>query len=144
MSRETIYDYPRYYDILFSWDRSLEAAFYERAFERYGVAPGERILEVACGPGRVACLLAQRGWNVSGLDLSAGMLAFLRERAAAAGVRVETICADMTTFARRSGVCGRLQPDELLPPAPRATPPPRRISGGWRVPSGRGACTCST
>lgn len=95
---ETIYDHPHYYDILFGWDRSKEADFYHRIFERCGVLAGERVLEVACGTGQVAKLLAQRGWNVTGLDIRPSMVAFVQERAAAEGTRVETLCADMTTF----------------------------------------------
>jgi SAM-dependent methyltransferase len=95
---ETIYDHPRYYDLLFGWDRSVEADFYDRVFRRCGIASGERVLEVACGTGRVACLLARRGWDVTGLDVSPGMLAFLRERAAGEGIPVQALCADMTAF----------------------------------------------
>jgi SAM-dependent methyltransferase len=98
MAAETIYDHPLYYDILFGWDRSKEADFYHRMFRRCGLAPGARVLEVACGTGHVAMLLAQRGWNVTGLDIRANMIAFVRERAAAEAIRVETLCADMTTF----------------------------------------------
>jgi SAM-dependent methyltransferase len=98
MPSNTIYDHPLYYDILFGWDRSLEAEFYDRVFRHHEVAAGGRVLEVACGTGRVACLLAQRGWNVTGLDVRPGMVAFARARAASAGTRIETLCADMTLF----------------------------------------------
>lgn len=98
MERETIYDHPGYYDILFGWDRAREADFYHRTFLRCGVATTEPLLEVACGTGQVARLLAGRGWRVTGLDLRPGMLAFLRDRAAEDRTRVETLCADMTSF----------------------------------------------
>jgi SAM-dependent methyltransferase len=103
MASETIYDYPQYYDLLFGWDRSQEADFYHRTFARCGVATGERILEVACGTGQVAILLAQRDWQVTGLDISPAMVAFLRKRVAAEKVEVETLCADMTTFSTEPG-----------------------------------------
>lgn len=99
MASETIYDHPRYYDILFGWDRSKEADFYAQVFKRCGVVTGEPILEVACGTGRVARLLAQRGWNVTGIDVRPGMVAFLRECATSTSASVETLCGDMTTFA---------------------------------------------
>jgi hypothetical protein len=35
-----IYDHPLYYDILFGWDRSREADFYHRMFERCGIGAG--------------------------------------------------------------------------------------------------------
>lgn len=98
MTSQTIYDHPLYYDILFGFDRSREADFYERTFARCGVARGERILEVACGPARVARLIARRGHRVSGLDHSAAMLAFARDEAAAEATPLETLRADMTVF----------------------------------------------
>jgi len=98
MASETIYDHPLYYDILFGFDRSKEAEFYDRTFARCGVATGERILEVACGPARVARLLSRRGHRVTGLDRSPAMLAFAREQAAAEATPLATLCADMTAF----------------------------------------------
>jgi SAM-dependent methyltransferase len=94
----TIYDHPRYYDILFGWDRSIEADFYERTFLRCGVGRDEDVLEVACGPGRVARLLARRGWRVAGLDSSIAMLEYFRARAAAERLDVVTLHGDMRTF----------------------------------------------
>ena len=98
MASETIYDHPLYYDILFGWDRTPEADFYEAALGHYGIAKHERVLEVACGSGRVARLLAKRGWTLAGIDCRAAMVDFLRERAAEAGTPVDAVCADMTAF----------------------------------------------
>lgn len=98
MASRTIYDYPLYYDILFGWDRTPEADFYEAALRRYGVARSEPVLEVACGPGQVARRLAQRGWRLAGIDSRPAMVAFLREQAAEQGVSIEAICADMAGF----------------------------------------------
>ncbi|MFJ3900076.1 class I SAM-dependent methyltransferase [Streptomyces sp. NPDC090025] len=47
--------------------------------------PGGRALDLGCGPGRNALHLAGRGFEVDGVDLSAGALAWARERAGAAG-----------------------------------------------------------
>jgi SAM-dependent methyltransferase len=96
MSRETIYDHPLYYDILFGWDRSHEADFYARTLEHARVRGP--VLELACGTGQVALRLARRGWEVTGLDIRPSMLAFLARRAEQEGLRVETLCADMTSF----------------------------------------------
>jgi len=94
----TIYDHPLYYDILFGFDRSREADFYDRTFARCGIARGEPLLELACGPARVARLLAGRGHRMTGLDQSPAMLAFAREAAAAEATPLATLCADMTAF----------------------------------------------
>jgi SAM-dependent methyltransferase len=93
-----IYDHPLYYDILFGWDRTKEAAFYADSFARGGVDPRAGILEVACGTGRVALLLAERGWSVTGLDCRPAMLDFLRDRAADVGVAIGTLLGDMASF----------------------------------------------
>jgi SAM-dependent methyltransferase len=97
----SIYDHPRYYDLLFGWDRSGEAQFYDRLFRTHGVPARGRVLEVACGTGQVAIHLARLGWRVSGLDLRPEMLSFLRQRAARYGVAIHTLCADMTDFEMR-------------------------------------------
>lgn len=57
--------------------------------------PEGRILDLACGYGRIAVPLARRGFQVTGLDLSEPLLADARERAAQAGVAVEWRRADI-------------------------------------------------
>ena len=59
MTIDTIYDHPLYYDILFGWDRDAEAGFYTSLFATYGVVPGDRVLELACGTGQIARRLAR-------------------------------------------------------------------------------------
>jgi ubiquinone/menaquinone biosynthesis C-methylase UbiE len=53
--------------------------FYER-FARDGGGP---VLELACGTGRIALPLAERGLEITGVDISEGMLAIARRKAAA-------------------------------------------------------------
>jgi SAM-dependent methyltransferase len=107
---ETIYDHPLYYDILFGWDRSLEADFYDRTLRRLGLGEGAALLEVGCGTGHVALRLAARGWQVTGLDIRPGMLALLEQKAALAGQAVRTLQADMTHFAVLSPFAGAYNP----------------------------------
>lgn len=114
MSSNTIYDHPRYYDILFGFDRSKEAEFYHDIFARCGVAAGERVLEVAAGPARVGRLLARRGFRVLALDHSADMLALARAEAAAEGVALETLCADMTAFSSERPFAAAVNPISSL------------------------------
>jgi SAM-dependent methyltransferase len=55
------------------------------------------VLDVGCGTGRVALDLAARGVPVVGLDRDSALLTALRDRAA--GLPVETVCADAREFA---------------------------------------------
>lgn len=48
--------------------------------------PGQRVLDVGCGPGRHALELARRGIKVVGVDASCEFLALAREHAAADGL----------------------------------------------------------
>ncbi len=57
---------------------------------------GRRVLEIACGTGRFTVMLAERGAEVTGIDISAAMLARGRERARATrtGDRLEFLRGD--------------------------------------------------
>src|SRR5436305_14592804 len=50
------------------------------------IAAGTRVLDVGCGVGRWSRLLAARGAQVTGVDLSPTMIAQAQQRAAAEGV----------------------------------------------------------
>jgi len=54
--------------------------------EALGPLEGRDVLEIACGTGRFTVMLAQRGANVVGLDISAAMLQQGRQKAMTAGV----------------------------------------------------------
>ena len=61
-------------------------------------AEGGRVLEVACGSGRVAVPLARAGHHVVGIDISPHMLALARAKLDKAGARAHLEQADMRTF----------------------------------------------
>ena len=59
---------------------------------------GEPVLEIMCGTGAISIPLAQRGHQVTGLDLSEPMLAEARRKSAAAGVDVTWVQGDVRDF----------------------------------------------
>jgi SAM-dependent methyltransferase len=86
-------DYLNVYDHLFTAARAeKEVAFAERALE---LGSGARILDLCCGQGRHSVLFAQRGYEVTGLDLNPAYLDLTQELARAANVELKTIAADM-------------------------------------------------
>ncbi len=65
-----------------------EAGSGEELLGRLGVAPHERVLDIACGTGNVALAAAKLGATATGLDFAPNLLAQARERALAAGLAV--------------------------------------------------------
>ena len=57
-----------------------KTAYVRDVFAREGVAPGARVLDVACGAGLVSLPLAADGFRVHGVDLAAGALDVARAR----------------------------------------------------------------
>jgi ubiquinone/menaquinone biosynthesis C-methylase UbiE len=54
-----------------------------------------RLVDLGCGTGRLLVALAKVGWRVTGVDLSAEMLAVAGEKARAEGVDVELVQANL-------------------------------------------------
>lgn len=87
------------------WDRryaeveSLWSARPNRVLvaEVEGLTPG-RALDLACGEGRNAIWLAERGWEVTGVDFSQVAIAKARASAERAGVDVDFVCADLLDY----------------------------------------------
>ncbi len=60
--------------------------------------PPGRALDLACGEAQNAVWLAERGWQVTGVDYSQVAIAKGRDRAAREGLEVELICADLLEY----------------------------------------------
>src|SRR5262249_40808905 len=89
------HDYAPFYDgsgqIRFA---VLMGQYLRELLARHPVA-GRRALDLACGTGTLAIILADDGWQVQGLDRSAPMLAIARERAADGGDTIGFVEGDM-------------------------------------------------
>jgi len=64
-----------------------------------GLAPGDSVLDVGCGPGRHALALARRGISVTGIDLSPDFVALARAAAADEGLPVRFDVLDVRELA---------------------------------------------
>ena len=67
------------------------------AAETEGLSPG-RALDVACGEGRNAVWLAQRGWQVTGVDFSPVGLEKAARLAGQRGASVQWLLADLLDY----------------------------------------------
>jgi SAM-dependent methyltransferase len=78
-------DYAAAYDDLYrDKDYLAECDLIERVFQTYGQLAIKRVLDLGCGTGGHAVPLAQRGFEVVGVDRSADMLERARARGSAA------------------------------------------------------------
>jgi SAM-dependent methyltransferase len=93
MTRLSFYDHAEMYDLLFAPEAAVVDFYAERATRAAGP-----VLELGCGTGRILVPLAQRGLDVTGLDLSPAMLERARASAERAGVRIPLVQGDMRTF----------------------------------------------
>jgi SAM-dependent methyltransferase len=59
--------------------------------EELQLKEGDSILDIGCGTGRHSIELARRGFKVTGVDMSGGMLEIARRKAREAGVEIELI-----------------------------------------------------
>ena len=95
----------RFDEIAAQWDDSpmragIAAAVADAIAAAIPLDPHWRALEYGCGTGLVGARLAPRLGHLLATDLSPGMLAVLREKAAAAGLdRITTRVLDLTTMA---------------------------------------------
>jgi len=96
--RRSWYDYPAYYDIAFRAETRPEADFIEAACHKYCPFKVRRLLEPACGTGRLIAALAARGYRMTGFDLGRPALDYLRRRLARRGLRAKVFPADMADF----------------------------------------------
>ncbi len=89
----TPYVDPALYDVVYSWYQDDLAFYVDLAKASRGP-----VLEVACGTGRILLPTAAAGVDIDGIDLEPAMIARLKAKADAAGLKVKVAVADMRDF----------------------------------------------
>jgi SAM-dependent methyltransferase len=89
-------DYLYFYEELLTPERT--AAEVELIWKLLELEPGLEVLDLACGHGRIANPLAERGVRVTGLDATPMFLELARADAAKRGVQVEYVEGDMRSI----------------------------------------------
>ena len=91
-----LYASPEVYDVAFGWDLTLEMNFLESCWADLVSGPVRRILEPACGTGRILKALGDRGYDGLGYDRSPEMVAYASKKLASVGGRA--LRGEMATF----------------------------------------------
>jgi SAM-dependent methyltransferase len=99
MPRPTnLYDYPRYYDLVFGSDWKAEHDFLLAVFDKHATGRVRRVFEPACGTGRLLFRLGLAGLKVSGLDLNPRAVDYCNKRLARHGLPQSAFVGDMANF----------------------------------------------
>lgn len=89
-------------EFMFPPERAEEAVEQvDKLHDLVDLAPDARVLDVPCGVGRHAVELADRGFDVTAVDATAGYLEIARERAENADVEPAFVNEDMREFRQR-------------------------------------------
>ncbi|MEM9657288.1 MAG: class I SAM-dependent methyltransferase [Planctomycetota bacterium] len=102
--RGNLYDYPKYYDLVYGSDWKAEFDFLQECFHRFAETPVCRLLEPACGTGRLLARFAEVGYEVSGLDLNHRAVDYCNRRLQRHGREAAAFVADMAEFRLRRKV----------------------------------------
>uniref|UniRef100_A0A7C2P660 Class I SAM-dependent methyltransferase n=1 Tax=Schlesneria paludicola TaxID=360056 RepID=A0A7C2P660_9PLAN len=105
-----LYDFPKYYDLVFGSDWKAEYKFLQDCFATWSRRPVRRLFEPGCGTGRLLVRFARDGYEVSGLDLNPQAVAYCNARFRRQKLRPAATVGDMTHFTlrRKVDVCFNL------------------------------------
>ncbi|MEM7347407.1 MAG: class I SAM-dependent methyltransferase [Chloroflexota bacterium] len=101
------------------WDDPLPPP---EVIEIIEIMPPDKALDLGCGHGRASIYLAQKGWQVDGIDFVPQAITVARQRAIEAKVQPQFHCASVTDldflrgsykFALDVGCCHALTPQQL-------------------------------
>ena len=90
-------DFAYIYDKLIDQDYEKWADYIEEIFKKHKVNP-KLVLDLGCGTGSITNILAKRGYDMIGVDLSPDMLNVARDKAAEENLDVLYLCQDIREF----------------------------------------------
>jgi SAM-dependent methyltransferase len=93
-----LYDFPKYYDLIFGSDWAAEFKFLKACFAKYAKRPVKRLFEPACGTGRLVIQFAKAGYDIAGNDLNEKAIAYCNARLKRAGYPETAFVGDMADF----------------------------------------------
>ena len=94
---ESYTDFAYIYDKLIDQDYEKWADYIEEIFRINGKKPN-LVLDLGCGTGNITNILAKRGYDMIGIDISPDMLNVARDKAADEGLDVLYLCQDIREF----------------------------------------------
>ncbi|HRC74173.1 MAG TPA: class I SAM-dependent methyltransferase [Kouleothrix sp.] len=131
--------YAPFYDITGQIRFAVLMAQYLREILGRHPAPRRRALDLACGTGTLALMLADDGWDVVGLDVSEAMLGQARAKAANLDTpgSAAFVCGDMRDIgaavdAARGGPAAAVRPGDVRVRQPELPAGRARASGVLR------------
>ena len=96
--QQSIYDFPKYYDLVYGSDWRAECIFLKRCFEKYADGIVHELFEPACGTGRLLNRFGKKGYSVAGIDLNQKAVDFCNRRLAKRKIEGRAFVGDMTDF----------------------------------------------
>lgn len=90
-------DFANLYEKLQDINYEAYADYVERIFKKERVSPN-LVLDLACGTGSLTAIMAKRGYDMIGIDLSVEMLNIAREKAYDSGLDILFLNQNMTEF----------------------------------------------
>ena len=94
----SIYDYPKYYDLVYGSDWKAEYNFLGKCIDRYPDVDVQHVFEPACGTGRILYRFGKADYAISGLDLNEKSIDFCNRRFKRHGLPETAFVADMCDF----------------------------------------------
>lgn len=98
--KKKLYDFPKYYNVAFSWDNSNEIDLFQMIFEKYVPYEVKNILEPASGSGRFLMSFPKYKYYITGYDNNRRMVAYAQKRIFNAGLQdcAKAIQGDMKSI----------------------------------------------